>query len=163
MCCVLQLCQRSTVWQWRRVIVSWRSWILTRPTRCGWWLSTTQAALCPARDSTSELVSPHTGAEVTTVQQLCLIQLESIILISVILQYLHFRGSRKNLFYLLICCSLSGSSISASDWYRALYRHVGFSHAAVELSETDSWTELHLGVLSPVWTGGRRAQVGIPG
>lgn len=177
-CCCPQLCQRSTVWQWRRVIVSWRSWSLTGPTRCGWWLSTIQAAPCPARDSPSEPVSPHTGAKVTTIQQICPMKLKHHFIF-----YWNCEGSlhfccitvstffgvqkdcpskiKVNFPLLLVSCSFAGSSISASDWYRALHCHVGFSHAAVELSKTESRTELHLGVLPSVWTGGRGAQVGV--
>lgn len=182
-CCCPQLCQRSTVSRWRRVIVSWRNLSLTRPTRCGWWLSTTPAALCPARDLTSELVSPHTGAKVTTLKQVCLMKPASIIVISYCYCEGRFNGlvstvtvqwsfplkcsmyifgwpERIN-FYLLIACCLSGSSISTSDWYRELHCHVGFSHVAVELRKTDPRTELHLGVLPPVRTGGRGAEVGV--
>lgn len=58
-------------------------------------------------------------------------------------------------------CSLCGSSISASDRHGALHCHVGLSHAAMELNKSDSRAELHPGVLSPVWAGGRGAQVGV--
>lgn len=61
--------------------------------------------------------------------------------------------------YYCLPCSLSGSSISACDWHRALYCHVGFGHA--EVARTDLQTELHLGVLPSVWTGGGGAQVGL--
>lgn len=64
-CSCPQRCPRSTVWQWRKVTVFWRSWSLIGPTRCGWWLSTTLAALCPARDLPSEPVSPHSGSNST--------------------------------------------------------------------------------------------------
>lgn len=57
-------------------------------------------------------------------------------------------------------CVLFLSSISAGDWYGALYRHVGCSDAALELTKTDSWADLYLRVLSPVWAGGRGAPVG---
>jgi len=66
--CGPQLCQRSTVWRWRRATVSWRSWSLTKCTRCGWWPSTIPAALCPVRDSSSELVSPYNGCKVSPIQ-----------------------------------------------------------------------------------------------
>ena len=72
-----------------------------------------------------------------------------------------FGGPERMHFCLLIACCLSGSSISTSDWYRALHCHVGFSHVAVELRKTGSRTELHLGVLPPVRTGGRGAEVGV--
>lgn len=119
--CFPQLCQRSTVWQWRRVTVSWRSWSLTRPTRCGWWLSTTPAALCPVRGSPSEQVSLLTGAKVTEIQQLCLIKPESINS-----NFLPFLGVQKDLqrqsefqmYYWYLVLSLAAPSVPVIDTER---------------------------------------------
>lgn len=56
-------------------------------------------------------------------------------------------------------CVPPGSAIGACDRHRTLYCHVGLGNTALELNKTGAWTELHLGVLPPVWGGGRRAPV----
>lgn len=134
--CCPQLCRRSTAWRWRRVTASWRIWSLTGPTRFGWWLSTTQAALCPARGSPSGPVSDAPR------------HFEHVIFLFFFIMVLNVR-----------VCVPPGSAIGACDRHRTLYCHVGLCNTALELNKTGAWTELHLGVLPPVWGGGRRAPV----
>lgn len=109
--CCPQLCRRSTAWPWRRVTASWRIWSLTRPTRFGWWLLTTRAALCPARGSPSRPVS-----------------FQCVLLFTFALVIFHF------FMVLNVWVRVPpGSTIGACHWYRALHCHVGLGNTVLEL------------------------------